>query len=576
MPNDDKPVMKQKEKPRPGFFKRYEIITLVSHDSSFKAWDDWLKALNDGLKSSDKPPEYALKFRKTSDKDSSSSISTFPNQKTEDTKSLVYLQLDLQADEESAGKKWLKSDQNVIRAVSSLNGKASTTTSGVTLLAAAPNWLMTGAPHTLSGGGSGGLPVPENEKDPSPDKYHFNKSQIDELIKSCGGSTRRVDVVIFDTVPPQPETAGQQQETAAEAIFQGIQANPIAVSLTPQLEIHRAGEVGITLPLIPENPGPVPGYGSKDNYDMSAHGTFIAGIINDFVPDLKIHLVEVLNQYGVGATDIFADSLRVLADNFLSQNGQIIPNQAEISKDNWSLVVNCSLCIDFPPPNEKGQIELPYHDEDGNPTGSFVLLSRDLLLAPARTAWELFKQVFQGYDVQIVAAAGNEGRKKHEPPPACYPAAFDGVLGVGALEADGTRAWYSNLADNPSSSGVVVFGGKGDSKSSSHLTAGKPDKEWSETDSSGGILGVYVAKFPHADPDGDIDESQSTPSSGWGRWSGTSFSTAIMSGILARAACKGCTVSINENTGFYQQLASEPLTFPTTNYGEIIISAPQG
>src|SRR5260370_35797594 len=95
---------------------------------------------------------------------------------------------------------------------------------------------MTGAPHTLSGGGSGGLPVPENEKDPSPDKYHFNKSQIDELIKSCGGSTRKVDGVNFDKVPPQPETAGRQQKKAAEAIFQGIQAQPIAVTPSPKLE----------------------------------------------------------------------------------------------------------------------------------------------------------------------------------------------------------------------------------------------------------------------------------------------------------------------------------------------------
>jgi hypothetical protein len=629
MPNN---VNTSTEITRPAYFKRYEINLHVSYKDASKNWDtkewdawtvkinDWLKSKNNSLKfelelrkediiapastksilqeskvkvearqdDSDTPDSKlqgmrqldtksnvigSVVFKENWNRKSKSHISAFPNHPDGSNHAVVYLRLKFTEDEkENAIKNWLTPDQTVIDAINSVNKNVPTEIDGVKLLAAAPNWLMTGSYHGLTGGGSGGLPVPEDPR--SQHDYHFDTTEVDRLIRKCSGSSRNVDIVIFDTALPANNSSGGQTFAGNPDIF-GIRSNLID-TLAPQLIVHRAGQSGITLPLLPEEDPP--GYTNKDYYKMSNHGTFIAGIINDIVPTRNIHLAEALNVYGVGATDIFADCLRALAD------GDIIPVG---NKDNWSLVANFSLCIDLPLPNEKCEVILPYHDEtggplhdkdgkplydeEGQPLKFLKLYSVDSLLVPARAALDYFNRKFDGYDVQIVAAAGNQGEDGKEPPPALYPAAFEGVLGVGSLEGKNTRAWYSNLADNPPYKGVVVFGGKSDAKSNM-------------SDKAMGVLGVYVGGFPQVNsltgqlivsPSGELPLAIVPTSGGWGRWSGTSFATAIMSGILARAAAKGCLVAINQKCSFYGKLDGNP-AICRSKYGEMIISVPQG
>src|SRR6185369_9503819 len=102
------------------------------------------------------------------------------------------------------------------------------------------------------------------------------------------------------------------------------------------------------------------------------------------------------------------------------------------------------------------------------------------------------------HGVRIIAAAGNDGQPpvsgSAQTPVARWPAAFSCVLGVGAMESNGKRAWYSNQADKPSSDGMMVFGGK-----MNHWQNNKEIKNLSD-DQGEGMLGIYLGDFPDGNP----------------------------------------------------------------------------
>ena len=116
-------------------------------------------------------------------------------------------------------------------------------------------------------------------------------------------------------------------------------------------------------------------------------------------------------------------------------------------------------------------------------------------------------------------------RTRQTRPPARYPAAFENVIGVGAVPKNSAPirdlltgkekhnpARYSNQSDVPPQNGIVTLGGSRDEEN--------------------GVLGVFIHKFP-------ANEKEETNSidntTGWAWWAGTSFAAAIISGILAKA-----------------------------------------
>jgi hypothetical protein len=341
-----------------------------------------------------------------------------------------------------------------------------------------------------------------------------------------------------------------------------------AQGTTGERKITYASESNIKLPPIPTNraqaaPHDHDYYSHKGDYAITDHGIFIAGIIFDFAPEANIHLIEVLNNEGVGTTQTLVDGLFAIAAKRADYTG--------------SLIINCSLGFAPPQPNEAGKYELKYHDDNGNVVETLTFDSLDALLLPLTTAMNHFYNLMKNVDFQIVAAAGNDGRPDKSPPPAHYPAAYDKVLGVGALENEcDTRAWYSNLADLTPDEGVVVFGGEAIPKTSSKRMNGHPVKEWGESSPDSGILGMYLGELPTMDGDGKVVSR--TTANGWARWAGTSFACGVMSGILARAALHGCTISLDEraaSTNFFNRLYADP-SLRRTHHGEAIISAPQG
>ncbi len=88
------------------------------------------------------------------------------------------------------------------------------------------------------------------------------------------------------------------------------------------------------------------------------------------------------------------------------------------------------------------------------------------------------------------------------------PARFDSVLGVAATVGDAQPAPYSNLGDDlVLGDHLATFGGG--------VTDGLEPRD--------GVIGVYSGDFASGRPN----------DTGWAYWSGTSFATAIVSGIAA-------------------------------------------
>lgn len=341
----------------------------------------------------------------------------------------------------------------------------------VILQSASPNWVVSGANHLPGTGGPGSWPEGAQPTTSNDWKFSFPNLNNGELAGLCGQTTsgHGVHVAILDTVPSQ----------AAINAWRG--QHPLIGGL-----LGPGGFLQV-YPATMANFYPMTNHNLADHpYVMSDHGLFVAGIIYSLAPAAKLHLHEVLGPYGVGFIEAIAQALlQVLNDTTMRP-----------------LIVNCSFFINLPP------------DEEFDPN----------FLAYASVSFkEIFDWLAQDQNVVVVAAAGNEAQPGSAPrPDPRYPAAFDTVIGVGALpRASLAPAPYSNLCDTPQAAGYMTLGGK----------AGVGN----------GVLGVYTGEFPTCTSIAGI-AAYTKNNTGWAWWAGTSFATAIISGILA--AWRSSTLAI--------------------------------
>jgi hypothetical protein len=411
-----------------------------------------------------------------------------------------------------------------------LVNKGGITEGGFTLRSVGPNWMSGGAPHLVSGGGPGARPISADPTLPAalrgssvgtpgwPFGIRFDTtglqpgslSPTDVELSTLSGKPAmysNVEVAILDTAPSPSAIQGALVNFPNHPLLQSLlvvtgESSSLALDIT----YCPASIMSQLVPPIRTHEGYII-FGH--NYRMSDHGLFVAGIIHTIAPDAKLHLIQVLSDFGIGSLEALAYGFNLLLPRLQSSN---------------PLIINCSLMISSPVANrcEVGATWLPSALES-----SFL----NYLLLPVRN---LFDGV-RASNAQVVAAAGNDGSNGIRPA-ARYPAAFSGVEGVGALDSLRQPAEYSNISDLPGSAGITTFGGE---------IVVAPTSNCTEVDktSPNGILGIYIGGFPDdtVPPDGDGFLSTSANTAGWARWAGTSFAAPIISGFLAAACGQGHT-----------------------------------
>ncbi len=418
-------------------------------------------------------------------------------------------------------------DEDLLRLVIAINHSIPKEEEGKPhLKAAAPDWLNGGS---QSGGSPTGGPGGRPAKAIKPSytvgqkKWQLNLPLLEvEMPKMGDGSN--VNVAILDTLPCL-ETLAQiyylEHKKEQEKPYTG---HPLVLKL-----LKPAGQVHF-YPASYEDLAEIAGYRIEcHEYPVADHGLFIAGLINELAPQANLHLIQILNDYGVGNTTSLTHGLAKLTA--LISNPDI--------KGPW--VVNCSFMLDVPNcghddllkffPKIAEVEEWMKHclRENPEPKGPHQDLVN--MLEPVRAMCEFLDKFNDGHTACVVAAAGNDcgktytendclQEKDRKRPYARFPAAFAEVIGVAALKhgkdsvtPGGDPANYSNLADRPMNVGFAALGGEeGEDK---------------------GVLGMYLGDFPLGrDPNnGAFDFEVNT--NGWGWWAGTSFATPMVSGLAA-------------------------------------------
>lgn len=433
--------------------------------------------------------------------------------------------------------------------------------------AQSPNW---------GGGGPGGEPISppliQNMTNGRNDLYQLNRfnlaaphsssslTPLENIRNNLGG--KDVVIGILDTCPTQ-----EVWDTAVS----NFSSNQLLQELNSKITLYTESDGGLSQVLSQNEETDI--YQDIDPhwsfYPMVDHGIFVASIIHSIAPNADIHLFRVLTDDGLSIFPPVARQLNAFVDHHNDSNVPII--------------VNCSLAY--------------AHVEEA--------IRRDIKLYPEQL-WQ--SNAVRNSDSKpdpritlVTGAAGNEHLyRQRQPltspstpdyptlettPYPLYPAAYDSTLGVSALtrilQEDNTRmrASYANWSDDwdlnpdngthPPRRGIATMGGEIFNLGNRRITY--------PYDS---VLGLYISEQLSSYPLGTLVQN----TSGWARWSGTSFATAITTGILALLASQRY---VTDNTSNSQQVLADllgycgdriqiPLVGGGTIDGEHILNVTQG
>ena len=363
---------------------------------------------------------------------------------------------------------------------------------GLTVELVSPDWLTSGASETSGTGGPGGRPVPfRGAADTEEYEFHLPKG-IEAICPEKELRGRGVAVAILDTAPCLHDlvAAYEHWQKVDPRLNRSDHHRLIQSLLRPDgpLHVHPASYDDLLRMRSVHL--------DEHEYSMTDHGLFVAGIIHTIAPSAELHLVEVLNPDGVGDLQSIAEGLDWVVQN-LSQR---------------PLVVNLSLILNIPLEER--------HRQDG------LLITDRKSLERYGQPLEWMCDLLYALQSRVIAAAGNDGEERGNRPQARYPAAFDRIVGVGALpklddppQAAGAAS-YSNLSDNPQIVGITTLGGE--------ATEGVPRNERVTLEAEG-VLGLYIGQFPPGPGSGHGPPNINN----WAWWCGTSFAAPIISGVTA-------------------------------------------
>jgi hypothetical protein len=366
---------------------------------------------------------------------------------------------------------------------------------GLNVVSAMPNWLVTTATRYHSDGGPAIPPRPAPQldlaaADRQPVGWHISFS--DTGLPFDSNDAEDVLVAILDTAQHQDRlmNAAMRPEFRRNRLLQRLAEDLRNETGYLEIEYDR-------YPIISDVSTGHDFYNQAAYYKMADHGVFVTGLIRDVAPGAHIRLIRILNDYGGGDLyNIFA----ALTDLEVELGSGAIRR----------LVINLSLNI---MPDIR---RLPYVWFDHRQLPSTQLAGAVRVLAHIEEGLRLLFESLYAHDVLIVAAAGNDSflskKQGQKPRPPRIPARYDTTLSVASVNSRFAPSTFSNAACIPPlNAGVATFGGDSDEKLD---TNGLPEA----------VRGVYVAPtFPGGEQN----------VSGWADWSGSSFATAIISGLGA-------------------------------------------
>jgi hypothetical protein len=243
---------------------------------------------------------------------------------------------------------------------------------------------------------------------------------------------------------------------------------------------------------------------------LAGHGTFIAGLVRQTAPSARLQSHAIMTSDGLVAED---DVLEVLQDLLDEQTKALANNDAGSIIDVLTLSFGC------------------YHedlaDEDSDPSGltatSFATILRDL----------------GKLGILVIAGAGNDATTRP-----FLPAAFAGSIATGS----GALPLVSVGSLNPDQTKVSLFSNSGTwvttYRHGAAIISTLPLRQNASSQASADVAGistlpedqqVKVGTGEVARPQDRATIDLDDYSSGFGVWSGTSFSAPVLAGQLAKA-----------------------------------------
>jgi hypothetical protein len=366
---------------------------------------------------------------------------------------------------------------------------------GLHLVSAMPNWLVTTAPLLYSDGGPASPPRPAPNLDlPAPGNppLGWRVSFVDPGLAFDPNDAEDVIVAVLDTAhhPARLISAASRPEFRRNWLLKRLAEDLQSENGSLEIEYDR-------YPIISDVRTGRNAYSQPSYYSMPDHGVFVTSLIRDIAPSAHIRLIRILNDFGGG--DLY-NLFAALTDLELELVSGAIRH----------LVINLSLNV---MPDIR---RLPYVWFDHRRWPSTQLAGVMRVLTHLEEGLRLLFESLHAHGALVVAAAGNDSflvrKQGQKPRPPRVPARYDTTLSVTSVNSRYAPSRFANAASMPpTTTGVATFGGDSD---------GLVDANGLQE----AVRGVYIAP---TFPDGEQNVS------GWADWSGSSFATAIISGLGA-------------------------------------------
>jgi hypothetical protein len=425
-----------------------------------------------------------------------------------------------------------ESDSNTRKIVSLINSSLEKLRQDakVPIVAAAPNWL--GGANCYSHGCPVFPPFPVPTKDTcgtSPGRWPIQIPAISSdtsPIREMKGAG--VTVFVLDSMPDIKHDPDLIKEAAQGVGKRNELLNEIADQLDrseqPFIKFHYQDMPD----LLKENALDqiVTGRDIKGHlygFHMPDHGLFVTGIIRDLACDADIEYVRVLNDFGTCSVSVVIKALEDIQNRMLP----IDPNTGKQGNlYNKPVVINLSLVVT---PSEEDLLRV-WFGVEASPSMQGMQKNAQTKYDTQQLRSHLHKviQSLTASGAVIVASAGNDSNSPDMPGRIGprFPAAFQEVIAVGAVDGNGKAARYSNFPQlSPDHNGIATYGG-----SIPTLEAIKTD---TGIDAMRGVFSDKLYPAPLAENPPKPDYDPHNPNA-WAYWSGTSFATPIISAVAAR------------------------------------------